>query len=149
MSVRLESGDAPVQSVEYGRRFDSLEQALAAHKIPLENYAVIRRFTDAIGISGFYGTSSYIKAVRRGVGPALNINYGWTNGFVSREEAVAAAGDVEVWTSSRGTGQWGITHPVHGSPSSGGGGAAAKDRDYGTCERCFMKFTSAGNCLCD
>lgn len=86
-------------------RFASLSDALREHGIPLENHSFIRRFTDAIGIEAYFGTTEYIKAVRTGAGPDLNIAYGWSNGFVSEEEARLATGDTtQVWTSSRATG---------------------------------------------
>ena len=134
----------------YGRRYASLAEALREHGIPLENHVFIRTFTDAVGIDAYYGTTSYIKAIRSGTGPDLNIAYGWSNGFISQEEARAVAGPhAQAWPSSRGTEQWGVSHPVHRGHDSSGRGTTAHDRDYGTCLRCFTRRAANGTCLCD
>ncbi len=131
-------------------RFASLSDALREHGIPLENHSFIRQFTDAIGIEAYFGTTEYIKAVRTGAGPDLNIAYGWSNGFVSEEEARLATGDTtQVWTSSRATGLWGVTHPMHGSGNGGGPESTSGRRDYGTCPTCFTKFAANGSCPCE
>lgn len=128
------------------RRYASLDRALFAHGIPLENHPLIRRFTAEIGIAAFFERGPYIKAVRKQSGPALNINYGWTNGFVSEDEVINAAGeDLKRWPSGRGTGLWGITHPIHGHASSSGG-AARPARNYGVCPRCHMQLPASGRC---
>lgn len=93
--------------------FSTLSDALRAHQIPLENHAAIRRFTSALGITTFVGTSTYIKAVRRDGGPGLHIAHGYTNGFRSRDEAVEASGTASVGVSARGTGQWLVIHPLN------------------------------------
>lgn len=138
-----------------GRPFATLSQALAAHRIPIENHALIRTFTDEIGIAGYWGMQGYIKAERRGAGPALNINPGWTNGFRSREEVLRAIGELQavvgddgVWTSDRGTDQWGVSHPLNRIGQSGPE-VARQERDYGTCPQCFCKFAANGTCQCD
>lgn len=46
-----------------------------------------------IGVTAHYGRSGYIKAVRSGIGPDLDI---------------------------AGANLWGVDHPVHGHASSGG-----------------------------
>ena len=128
------------------RVYASLDQALMEHRIPLKNHDVIRRATALVGIDRYTGTVSYIKAHRRDGGPTLQIASGYTNGFVSREEAEAVTA-VDVWPSGR-KGLWGFTHPVHGNQSTGGT-PRSKVRDYGTCEVCWMAFTAAGTCGCD
>lgn len=131
------------------RRYGSLSEALRDRRIPVENHTLIGRLTDAIGIAAYFERGAYIRADRRDGGPSLTINSGWTNGFVSEDEIVAAAGDVERWPSSRGTGQWGVTHPVHGPGGGGAGVGKHEKRSYGTCDKCFMEFSAQGTCQCD
>lgn len=90
------------------RRFDSLNDALRAMKIPFENHELIRKFTDAIGIAEYYERGDHVLAVRRGQGKPLWIYASGTSGFASVEEVVQTAGDIHRWPSDRG---WGITHP--------------------------------------
>jgi hypothetical protein len=128
------------------RPYSSLDQALEAHRIPPENRELIRTFTAAVGIDRYLGCSGYIKAVRRGEGPALNITSGWTNGFVSEAEATECAGSrVERWESTRGTGLWGVSHPLN---SMRGGSRTLKheERDYGYCPTCFLQLLPSGVC---
>lgn len=96
------------------RVYPSLQQALTAREIPVENHALIRRICEHLGINRFEERVGYIKAVRPDDGPALEIHYGYTNGFRSEREARDAVGDERSpWASERGTGQWGVTHPTH------------------------------------
>jgi hypothetical protein len=131
------------------RRYISLGQALADQHVPVENHTLIRRITRAIEISGYYERSSYIRADRADGGRALWIAYGWTAGFKSEEEAIAAAGpDVARWPSGR-SGLWGVWHPVNRG-HAGGGGRRREDSDYGTCPKCFIKLPVSGRCdYCD
>ena len=119
------------------RQFSSLDRALTGKGIPLENHLLIRQFTSAIGIAAYYGRSGYIKAVRPGDGPDLRIHSGYTNGFASEAEVRAAVGPTaHCWPSRRGTGQWGVDHPVHGTAGGGGKKSGNPRLDYGTCPSC-------------
>lgn len=129
--------------------FNSLSDALQAHQIPLENHDVIRRFTAALGITAFVGTSSYIKAVRKDGSPDLHIAHGYTNGFRSRDEAVEASGSPSVGASARGTGQWLVIHPLNSLRDGGGPSGATAKRHYETCKVCNTVKTASGSCLCD
>jgi hypothetical protein len=130
--------------------YASLDAALEERGIPLENRPLIRSLADYVGIARVEGTTGYLKAVRAGGGPALLINYGWTSGFVSEEEARDAAGDTEVdaWPSERGTGRWGVSHPVHRMRDTSGSRTAPEERDYGSCPDCFVRRSATGACLC-
>src|SRR5690606_5475425 len=93
-------GDADVGTRRYGRgmpedrtEYASLGEALRAHRVPLENHRLIERLTGAIGIASYYVTSGYIGAERAHGGPALHIASGYTNGFLSEAELLAAVGD--------------------------------------------------------
>lgn len=139
-----------------GRRFATLDAALAAHRIPPENHTLIHRFSDALDVVAFYGLKGYIKAERRDGGPTLQINFGWTNGFRSRDEVVHALGDLlpligeqGIWPSTRGTGQWGVTHPVSRMGKGDRRKTAGLRRDYGICDTCFEKRAANRTCGCD
>lgn len=80
-------------------RFDSLSDALRERGVPLENWDVIRRVTDRIGIDSYHPGSGCFRAVRRDCGPDLNIGYGWTNGFTSYDEATEASGGRSISTA--------------------------------------------------
>lgn len=128
------------------RIFRSLADALAAHRIPDENHALIRRLCEHVGIERFEDRTGYIKAVRGDGGPALQINYGWTNGFRSEIEVRTAVGDdASYWESGRGTELWGVTHPVN-NIGHGGGGPAKDVADHGTCPNCFLELPATGIC---
>ena len=130
---------------------DSLLAALSKAKIPSENHAFITQFTSVIGITGYTavdGSNPYVRAVRRDGLPDLYINWGFTNGFVSEDEIVRAAGrGVERKQSSR-KGTWYVAHPltrVHaGSPRS-----QDVRREASRC-RCGMELSLTGVCAsCD
>lgn len=131
------------------RRYASLERALQLRRIPLENHALIRRFVAALEITEFYGTSSYIRAVRASGGPDVRIASGWSNGFLSEQEVLSVAGDVGRWLSNarKSDNLWGLDHPKNG----GGRLVSSKadsQRDYGTCPECTMTFRANGTCSC-
>lgn len=132
------------------QQYGSLQEALNAHKIPVVNHDRIRRITESIGIAEYWGTTGYIKAVRSGDGPDLNIAYGFTNGFTSRDEAEQAAGTrengAEVWESDR-VGTWGVDHPERGHRNQASGNSTT-ERDYGTCDLCFTARSASGDCAC-
>lgn len=132
-----------------GRHFSSLNDALRVVRIPLENHRFIQTWVDALRVASFLERGNYIRAVRRDNGPSLEIHSGYTNGFVSEAEIVDALGDVRSWTSNRGTGLWGVTHPKAGHAVGGSGAVKADRPDYGTCPACFMAFSAAGTCSCD
>lgn len=136
----------PEDRTEYA----SLGEALRAHRVPLENHRLIERLTGAIGIASYYVTSGYIGAERAHGGPALHIASGYTNGFLSEAELLAAVGDYagDHWPSGRGTAQWGVTHPRSGVGGGGGGDARHNARDYGTCPECTMLIAANGTCGC-
>ncbi|WP_199700402.1 McrB family protein [Galactobacter valiniphilus] len=94
------------------RVYDSLDAALDAFDIPLENRPSIRHAMEVVGVARYEGTASYIKAIRSSEGPTLRIQNGFTNGFASKEEALQAAGDNQVWASTDRR-VWGFSHPLN------------------------------------
>lgn len=123
------------------RRYIDLEEALGDKKIPLENRAIIRAFVSSIDCARFEATTSYIKVTRRHGGPDLNIAYGWTTGFATREEADAAGG-VSTWPYGR---RWGITHPVH-KMRDGGAVRQASLTSERFCPTCHTELPLSGVC---
>lgn len=138
--------DDDADDVVNEKTYASLDQAFKEHRIPLENRELIRRAVAAVGIERYAGTSTYIKAYRQDGGPNLRIRYGYTTGFISREEAESVENHIGVWQSSRKD-LWGITHPVN---NIGGGNTGPKrtERDYGTCTECFTQYRPNGACAC-
>jgi len=126
--------------------YASLDQALETHRIPLENRQLIRRAVAAAGVVRYTGTSSYIRAHREDDGPILRIRYGYTTGFISREEAESVGEHAAAWPSARAD-LWGVTHPVN---NIGARGTESRrvERDYGTCPDCTMKYRPNGTCGC-
>lgn len=135
-----ESGD------DDGSAYASLEAAFVHQRTPLENQAFIRRLLAGLDIIAFYDRGSYIRADRARGGYAIQIHYGYSNGFRSEDEITAGVGDVDRWRSARGTALWGVTHPEH-KLRSGGGGAKVERREWGFCPTCGLKLPATG--LCD
>lgn len=122
------------------RQFESIDEALEVRRIPLANRPMIRAFVAAIGCSRFEETTSYIKVTRRDGGPTLQVAYGWSSGFASREEA-EMTGAADVWESKR-QGLFGVTHPVHkygGSRS----GARSPETSGRMCPSCYCEIPLA------
>lgn len=128
-----------------GRRYQSLEDALRAHRVPLENHRFIAELMAGLDLEGYSATSSYIKAVRADGGPALQITSGYTNGFRSEDEIVSRVGDVDRWPSGRGSGLWGVSHPVH-SLRSTGDAAGGRHRAAALCPACGSVMPLSGVC---
>lgn len=126
-------------------QFGSLGEALRLRGIPLENYALIERFTAAVGIDSYYEHGQTIKARRRGAGPDLEIAYGYTTGFASEDEAVTATGSAECWPHGR---TWGVTHPINRLYDGQERVVAHKERHYGVCPECFIEYSASGTCAC-
>ncbi len=132
------------------RRYPSLHAALHAQRTPAENQSFIERMLEPIPTTAYIQRADYIKVVRADSGPALEIHYGWSSGFRTEEEAVAAAGGEAHWPSARGDGLWGVDHPVRGHRTSEAWAAHAGQRDYGSCSSCFQVLPATGVCAsCD
>ena len=108
-------------------RWEALDQAFQAHRIPMENWPLIRRIVEHVGIDHYEGIDArrYIKAIRRDGQRMLKIAYGYTAGFRTEEEAVAAAGDVARAPSSEGG--WYVLHPVNAVGKWYGGSGSKAD----------------------
>lgn len=136
-------------SGESGRSVPSLQRALITWGVPLENHAFVRAAMSTLGVIRYEVMTGYIKVVRVDGSPDLHIAGGYTNGFASREEALAAAQGGAVDHSSRFDGAWYIEHPANSIRDGGEIGGRDSDRDYGTCPRCFVAFSASGSCMCD
>lgn len=130
------------------RRYASLDEALRAKRIPLENWSLIRAIATSIGISEFQERSSYIKALRHDGGRALKIQYGWTEGLASWEEAAEFKNfentGNDVWPDQT---SWVVDHPVNQlrAPS---GAAHARPSEIEICPHCAMALPASGICDC-
>lgn len=130
-------------------RWHSLELALQSYGIPTENWPLIRRIVDRIGIDHYEGIESrrYIKAFRRDGQKTLKIAHGYTSGFLTEEEAVSAAGDVSRDPSSEGG--WYVEHPVnsigkwYGGSGSKADAPAAREID---CPECGFRCRVDSEC---
>jgi hypothetical protein len=130
------------------RRYSSLEDALDSYGIPLENRDFVREFVGKIGISDFFETTNYIKAVRKDGGPDMHISSGWSNGFRSEAEILSIfPNQKERWGDDERARVWGVWHPLNWSGRATGD-SASKQRDYGTCPKCLMNFYPNGTCGC-
>lgn len=130
------------------QRWSSRSDALNRHPIPFENRALVERITDAISIEGYYDAGAHIRAVRNDGEKPLHIAYGWTNGFVSKEEARHAAGDVTIDPSSR-NGLWVVIHPINKIYGAAESSTRGTPRDHGVCEVPACGMTPPASGLCD
>lgn len=128
---------------------ESLLSALTKARIPSENHPFIQRLTDTVGISGYSVVDSdrpYVRAVRRDGHRDLRIDWGFTAGFISREDALRAcggAGDVAPSSSVKGT--WYVTHPVN-RVHKGSERTRKTQREGGFCGGCGEQLPLTGVC---
>ncbi len=139
-----EPDDAPATD-----RWETLDQAFQAHRIPMENWPLIRRIVDYVGIDHYEGIDArrYIKAIRRDGQRMLKIAYGYTAGFRTEEEAVAAAGDVARAPASEGG--WYVLHPVNAVGKWYGGTESRADKHQTRdmdCPQCGIRVTVGSTC---
>jgi hypothetical protein len=128
---------------------DSLLSALTKARITSENHQFIRRLTDRVGISSYAVVDSdkpYVRAIRIDGHRDLHINWGYTGGFISREDALRAcggAGDVAPSGSIKGT--WYVTHPVN-RVHTRSGHTRKVQREAGFCATCSQQLPLTGVC---
>ncbi|GAA5207606.1 hypothetical protein [Microbacterium kyungheense] len=126
-------------------QYASLDTALRNKHVPVANDRFIKDMLHAVGVEGAYQTTGYIVVVRAGVGPDLNTYRGATNGFVSKEEVIAVAGEGPRREPSDQTGLWRVVHPEDpGGRESGPTSSRTSPRDYGQCPECFSPMTPSG-----
>jgi len=130
------------------RTFTTLDEALRAQRIPLENWSLIRAITRSIGISHYEERSSYLKTIRRDGGRALRIHSGWTEGLESEEEAAPFRdfenSSNEVWSDES---SWVVGHPLNQIRGSAGSRASPSPEPE-ICTHCFMTLPRSGTCDC-
>lgn len=137
--------------MDAAHQFASLAEATQEFAIPHENIAVIREVTTHIGIAAYRPAPTYITAERTDGGPDLHIAYGWSNGFIDEEEALAALGDLASeattpWQSDDRVGLWGVTHPVSRGYESHSHEARTAERQRRICGTCFMEVPETRGC---
>lgn len=124
--------------------YASIDAAFEGHSIALENRELIRRIMSRLPVDGYYSRASYIKATRTDSRRAMHIAPGYTNGFLSEEEILETAGDVERRESSR-RGLWGLSHPVN-RIRDGGAGRSTHQRVSEACPTCGLELPLTGVC---
>lgn len=131
-------------------KFASLDDALRKRRIPVENHALIRTLLFPIPITGYEGTSGYIKVIRSDSSTALHIYSGYTGGFLTEEEITGTVGDVQRWNSKRGRNRkqplWTVAHPSISTRDGNSAASKAHNRDYGQCHTCFRSLPATRIC---
>ena len=126
----------------------TLDDGFRQLQIPLVNQRFVRHIVNVIGIDRFLSTSTYLRAVRSEGGPDLRIAYGWTNGFVSRDEARRAAGDaaeIDPSPDRAGHGLFGVRHPENKIRDSSEA-SVGKQAGMSFCTQCGYALLGDGTC---
>lgn len=148
------------------RPYRNLTDALRAHRIDPQNHEYITAITDAIGIFSFIDRGRYIEAIRSDDGAPLHIGKTYTNGFTEHEQVVVGGTVLRLRPSEGRAPYFYVSHPSEFRPiasSSSPARASRKasstvsaarptktiERDYGTCDVCFMVRNASGGCSCD
>lgn len=151
------------------RPYRNLVEALRAHRIDTQNHEFISAIVDAVGIASFIDRGRYIEAIRRDGGTALHIGKTYTNGFAEDEQVVVGAAPLRLRASEGRAPFFYATHPSEfrplvstSAPSRTPRAASPRvaeqraprapkllERDYGSCDVCFMVRTASGKCSCD
>lgn len=118
---------------------------MEAYQLDLDNRPFVRQLLAAFPITEIVQTSAYLEVVRSDGHRPLWVHRGYTLGFMSATELSHMSDRGEIWPCHRG---WGITHPVHGHPSSDQLGHKVIQ---GTeiCPQCFLVKALSGSCFCD
>lgn len=122
--------------------YASLNHAFEGHQIPLENREVLRSAMSKLPITGYFSRAGYIKATRSDTDRAIAIHSGYTNGFLSEEEAREATG-LDPWPSDRG---WGVAHPTNKIRAGGEMHSVGREREVRMCPTCGMQLAVNGSC---
>lgn len=98
--------------------YGSLEEALVHRRAPVENRVFARTLLNRIPVARLTRSGGCITVVRSDDAPDLQVKKGYTVGFASEEEIIAAVGtEQERWVSARRPGLWAVDHPMHGRGS--------------------------------
>src|SRR4051794_2749007 len=114
--------------------YAAIDDAMEAFSTPEENRPLIRRIADELKLARFSLTSGYIKAERADGGPLLRIASGWSNGFLSKEEAMQFVSEDEIGACYEREALFSISLPKNSLRA--GNGSTSQDRDYGICPDC-------------
>jgi hypothetical protein len=128
---------------------ESLISALAKARIPADNHEFIQRMTDAIGIATYRAVAKpdkpYIKAKRLDGRRELHIYHGYTNGFASKDEIVAAMGTGAGCGLSTRKPTWFVKHPLT-NVHPGGERSLSVGREADKCDTCHQLMPLTGVC---
>lgn len=110
-----------------------------------DNILAVRAIDAHIPVRLYTITQSRIVLDRKGAGPALHVAPGWANGFVSREEAVAATDGwaLAVWEDTDRNNLWGVTLPWN---RINRGGKRNREQVYTSCPTCHQALPTSGMC---
>lgn len=148
------------------RPYRNLAEALRAHRIDPQNHEYISAITDAVGISSFIDRGRYIEAIRRSEGAPLHIGKTYTNGFTEDEQVIVGGTVLRLRPSEGRAPYFYVSHPSEFRPIaekttstraprkavsavSAPRPTKTVERDYGTCDVCFMVRNASGGCSCD
>ena len=99
-------------------RYGSLEEALVHRRAPVPNRVFLRTMMSRIPVERLLRADGGITVVRSDGGPDIQVRQGYSVGFMSEEDAIAAAGsEAPRWRSNRRPGMWAVDHPLHGRGS--------------------------------
>ncbi|WP_298945015.1 hypothetical protein [uncultured Microbacterium sp.] len=126
--------------------YPSLDAAFSHQQTPLENRAFIRNLLAEIDVAGYYDRGNYIKVTRAQGGYAIQLHYGYSNGFRGEAEITRGVGDVDRWRSGRGINLWGVSHPENKLRSAGTMENKSEKREWGFCPICGLKLPASARC---
>lgn len=119
--------------------------ALRAFKLPLANQEFLAALEQRIPCLGCKVLDGYIKYFREDKLPALEIHYGYTNGFQSEQEVIQIFGDVDRSESTRVSNIWWVTHPENKIRESGRS-RSMKTSEETYCPGCGMSLPKSQQC---
>lgn len=142
--------------------YRSLTEALRAHRIDPANHAFIEAIVDQVDVTSLIDRGRYIEAIRRGEGAPLHIGKTYTNGFTEDERIAVGSTALHLRPSEGRPPYFYVTHPSEFADAVPGRAKRTParrepaprapnltERDYGSCDVCFMVRNASGACGCD
>ncbi|MDN4489247.1 hypothetical protein QQX13_00215 [Demequina sp. SYSU T00068] len=131
--------------------FASLDRALEAQQLPLENRPLVREIASKIPYDRIYvprQSRAYIALVEPDSGKIVAAIH---SGYVSIHTSVAGAlEDYTLYADTEASAWWWIELPVNSIRDGGQTMTAREPRDHGTCPTCFVALPATGRCdTCD
>ena len=130
------------------RTIESLGQAFREYRTPFENQQFIQRFVAGLDVARLARYAGHFRIERTSGGPALQVHFGSTIGFLSEDEIRALLGDMSRFPSKDLPGYWGVEHPVQSTAGGGGPGTAGSKLDTAKCPSCGNVMSLRGCDFC-